>query len=125
MATLLVIDDEIQLRETICELLTLAGHTVLEACDGKDGLNKVQQYAPDLILCDVMMPILDGYGFMEAHQKSIYSSIPVFFLTAMVEQSYQDKAGDLGVKAYIKKPFVFKELDKMISCYLLAERIMY
>lgn len=119
MAKILVIDDEIKLRETICELLTFVGYEVLQAQDGKEGLDKVNEFEPDLVVCDIMMPILDGYGFMEAHMLSNYSYIPVIFLTAMVEQSDKEKAIALGVKEYFKKPFVFKELKQIIEYHLL------
>lgn len=118
---ILVIDDEVKLRETICELLSFVGYDVLEAQDGIEGLAKVNQFRPNLIICDIMMPILDGYGFMNAHRISDYSHIPVIFLTARVEQKDKEKAIDLGVKEYIKKPFVFKELKQTIEYYLLTE----
>lgn len=120
MAKILVIDDEIKLRETICELLSFVGYDVLQAQDGKEGLDKVNEFEPDLIVCDIMMPILDGYGFMEAHMLSDYSHIPVIFLTAMVEESDKEKAIALGVKEYFKKPFVFKELKQIIEYHLLS-----
>ena len=85
MAKILIIDDEKSLRETICELLSYSGYDVRDAQDGMEGLEKVRQFIPDLILCDIMMPILDGYGFMEKHNISDYSNIPVIFLTARIE----------------------------------------
>ena len=121
MATILIIDDEVKLRETICEMLTLVGYNVVEAQNGKEGLEKVKESNPDLIICDIMMPILDGYGFMEAHRVSDYSNIPVIFLTARVEPSDKEKAIALGVKENFKKPFVFKELKQLIEYHLLPE----
>jgi two-component system chemotaxis response regulator CheY len=121
MAKILIIDDEIKLRETIGELLSFVGYDIFEAQDGKEGLEKVKEFKPDLILCDIMMPVLDGYGFMEVHRISDYSYIPVIFLTAMVEQKDKEKAIDLGVKEYFKKPFVFKELKRIIEYHLLPE----
>jgi DNA-binding response OmpR family regulator len=118
MAKILIIDDELRLRETICELLSYAGYDVLDAQDGMDGLEKVQQFIPDLILCDIMMPVLDGYGFMEKHKISDYSNIPVIFLTARIELKDQKKGDALGIKAYLKKPFIFKELKSIIESEL-------
>lgn len=115
MAKILIIDDELKLRETIYELLSYVGHDVFEAQDGMEGLEKVKQFTPDLILCDIMMPILDGYGFMEEHQLSKYSNIPVIFVTARVEEKDQEKGFALGVKGYFKKPFIFKELKQLIE----------
>jgi DNA-binding response OmpR family regulator len=118
MAKILIIDDELRLRETICELLSYAGYDVLDAQDGMDGLEKVQQFIPDLILCDIMMPVLDGYGFMEKHKISDYSNIPVILLTARIELKDQKKGDALGIKAYLKKPFIFKELKSIIESEL-------
>jgi two-component system chemotaxis response regulator CheY len=118
MAKILIIDDELRLRETICELLSYAGYDVLDAQDGMEGLEKVKQFIPDLILCDIMMPILDGYGFMEKHKISDYSNIPVIFLTARIELKDQKKGDALGIKAYLKKPFIFKELKNSIESEL-------
>ncbi|MES2576254.1 MAG: response regulator [Bacteroidota bacterium] len=121
MAKILIIDDELKLRETICELLSFVGHDVFEAPDGMEGLEKVKQIKPDLILCDIMMPNLDGYGFMEKHQLSKYAYIPVIFITARVENKDQEKGFSLGVKGYFKKPFIFKELKQLIEIYLIPE----
>lgn len=121
MAKILIIDDEVQLRESICELLTIVGYDVVQARDGLDGLEKIKEFMPDLIICDVMMPILDGYGFIESHQLSNYSKIPVIFLTAKVDRKDFEKGLKLGVKAYLKKPFVFKELKQIIDCNLKSE----
>jgi two-component system chemotaxis response regulator CheY len=122
MAKILIIDDELRLRETICELLSYAGYDVLDAQDGMDGLEKVQQFVPDLILCDIMMPVLDGYGFMEKHNVSDFSNIPVIFLTARVELKDQEKGNALGIKGYLKKPFVFKELKNIIESQLVFSK---
>lgn len=119
MAKILIIDDELKLRETICELLSFVGHTVFEAQDGKEGLEKVKKFKPDLILCDIMMPVLDGYGFMERHKLSKHSDIPVIFVTARVEDKDQEKGFNLGVKGYFKKPFIFKELKQLMEIYLV------
>ena len=122
MAKILIIDDELRLRETICELLSYAGYDVLDAQDGIDGLEKVLQFIPDLILCDIMMPVLDGYGFMEKHKISDYSNIPVILLTARVELKDQEKGNALGIKGYLKKPFVFKELKNIIESQLVFSK---
>lgn len=121
MITLLIIDDEIKLRETVSELLSYAGYEVIEAADGKEGLAKVKEFKPDLILCDLMMPILDGYGFMGEHQISNYSQIPVIFLTAKMDLTDKEIGLALGVKTYFEKPFVFKELKKVIEYYLVQK----
>lgn len=76
---LLIIEDEIKLRETVSELLSLSGYEVYEANDGLEGLEKVNLTNPDLIICDVMMPNLDGYGFMEQLKKQNILIFPYYF----------------------------------------------
>ena len=78
--TILVIEDHDDIRESTAEILELAGYRVFTAPEGKTGVEMALQHIPDLILCDIMMPILDGYGFMELHRTSNYSDIPVLFL---------------------------------------------
>lgn len=121
MPKILIIDDELKLREAICELLSLVGYEVIEAQDGKEGLKKVEQFLPNLIICDIMMPVLDGYGFLEEHQLSEYSFIPVIFVTARVEENDQKKGFALGAKKYFKKPFIFKELLLAIEDHIIPD----
>jgi len=118
MAKILIIDDELKLRETIHELLSFAGYDVIEAQNGYDGLQKVKDFIPDLILCDIMMPVLDGYGFMGVHKTSDYSQIPVIFYTAKITVDDQERAAALGVKEYLVKPFVFKKLLLAITNHI-------
>ncbi|GEL12198.1 Response regulator receiver domain-containing protein [Flavobacterium glycines] len=117
MKKILIIDDEVSLRETVAELLMVIGFDVFEAENGNEGLKKVQEIDPDLIICDIMMPVLDGYGFMETHIKSEFSKIPVLLLSAKVEKEDKEKGLDLGAKAYISKPFVFSELKSIVDFY--------
>ena len=119
MKKILVIDDETSLRETIAELLTVFGFNVFEAQNGEEGLKKVQEIEPNLIICDIMMPVLDGYGFIKAHMESELSTIPVLFLSAKVEKNDKEKGLTLGAKEYIRKPFVFGELKEMVNSYIL------
>ena len=118
MPKLLIIDDEIKLRETICELFSMTGYEVFEAKDGLDGIEKVEQLQPDLIICDIMMPKLDGYGFIERLKLTNFAKIPVLFLTAKTELVDQEKGIALGAKEYIIKPFLFKELKKIVDSHL-------
>ena len=80
MAKILIIDDDVRLREAIFALLSYAGYDVLDAPDGMDGLQKIEKFIPDVILCNIIMPILDRYDFIENHKISDYSNIPVIFL---------------------------------------------
>lgn len=118
MAKILIIDDETTLRETVSELLSFKGYDIYQAENGQQGIQKVKEVEPHLILCDIMMPVLDGYGFIAEHMKSNYSNIPVVFLSAKVVEADQSKGILLGAKAYIKKPFDFKSLLSIVEKYL-------
>ncbi len=119
MKKILIIDDETRLRESIAELIDLFGYTVFEASDGRDGLLKVEQFKPNLIICDIMMPALDGYGFLIEIKSSIHAEIPVILFSAKIEQSDEVKGKKLGAKAFIKKPFDFKTLKEVIDSHIL------
>ena len=118
MKTVLIIDDEIKLREAIVELFSFIGYQIVEAQDGLDGLDKVQLHTPDLIICDVMMPKLDGYGFLKKHLASEQAIIPVVLLTAKTEELDEIIGKDLGAKEYIKKPFSFQELKQIVEKHI-------
>lgn len=117
MNKILIIDDEINLRETLSELLNYSGYKVYEAENGRHGIEKINLIEPDLIICDIMMPVLDGYGFMEQHKKSKYSHIPVILVSAKAEKLDEDIALNLGAQGYLMKPFKFNELLSKIKSY--------
>ena len=118
MKKIVIIDDEIKLREALVELFSFIGYEIFEAQDGIEGLEKIALHQPDLILCDVMMPKLDGYGFLRIHLTSKHSSIPVILLTAKTEDNDELIGKQLGAKEYIKKPFSFQELKKIVEKYV-------
>ena len=106
MAKILVIDDEVQLVEMVQMRLEAAGYEVVTASDGQEGLDKAKSVEPDLILCDVMMPKMDGYkvcGLLK--NDSRYSKIPLILFTARAQQDDQDVGDEVGADAYITKPF--------------------
>jgi DNA-binding response OmpR family regulator len=118
MKKIVIIDDEIKLREAIVELFSFIGYQIIEANDGLDGFDKVQLHRPDLIICDVMMPKLDGYGFLKKHLASELASIPVVLLTAKTEELDEIIGKGLGAKEYIKKPFTFQELKRVVEKHI-------
>src|SRR6187401_591622 len=104
--TILVIDDCLDIRENISEILGLANYDVLCAADGKAGLELARKNHPDLILCDIMMPVLDGYGVLHALQSTPeLASTPFVFLTGQTEKNNFRSAMDLGADDYLAKPF--------------------
>jgi two-component system chemotaxis response regulator CheY len=116
---ILIIDDEVSLRETLSELLTYGGYEVFEAENGKLGIEKVAQIQPNLIMCDIMMPVLDGYGFLKQHQKSKYSHIPVLLMSAKAAPTDECEAFDLDAQGYLRKPFKYSELISTINLALI------
>lgn len=106
MKKILVIEDNLEVRENICELLELSGYEVIDAPNGKEGAKTAIEHHPDLIVCDVMMPVLDGYGALKILQKNPKTAhIPFIFLTAKADKSDFRKGMNLGADDYITKPF--------------------
>lgn len=113
MKKILVIEDEVFIRENLIELLEIEGFEALGAENGTVGVQFANDYQPDLILCDVMMPELDGYGVWAALRKNpLTSEIPFMFLTASADRNNLQKIRDLGFNEYILKPF---HVDKFLE----------
>jgi CheY-like chemotaxis protein len=123
MKKILVIEDEESVRENILELLEVEGFDAIAAENGCIGLAKAQQHRPDLILCDIRMPELDGYGVLTALRASpATATIPVMFLTAKAAKTELKRGIELGANAYITKPFSLTELLKAISLLLVPRK---
>ncbi|HIK10551.1 MAG TPA: response regulator [Oscillatoriaceae cyanobacterium M33_DOE_052] len=119
MKTILVIEDDDRVRENILDLLEAEEYQALAAPNGIEGVQKATQYLPDLIICDVMMPELDGYGVIQALRKNeATATIPFIFLTAKAEKTDTRKGMELGADDYLTKPFTLEELLKAISARL-------
>jgi CRP-like cAMP-binding protein len=102
----LVIGDNRDVLENTAEILELSHYQVYAACNGKEGMEKALDNKPDLILCDIMMPELDGYGVLHMMQKNPdLQDIPFIFLTAKTEKDEIRKGMSLGADDYITKPF--------------------
>ena len=113
---ILIIEDNKDIRESSVEILILAGYDVLEADNGKIGVELAQQHLPDMILCDIMMPELDGYGVLYLLSKNRETSnIPFIFLTAKAERSDMRKGMEMGADDYLTKPFDDMELLNTIE----------
>lgn len=116
---ILVIEDNSEVRENLEEILELYGYEVELAEDGKVGVDKALANVPDLILCDVMMPRLDGFGVLNIiAKKPETASIPFIFLTAKAEKSDFRRGMNLGADDYIAKPFYKDELLSVIETRL-------
>lgn len=116
MTKILVIEDEATVRENILELLDAEGFDAIAAENGRIGLFVAQQELPDLILCDVRMPELDGYGVLTAlRAEPATAKIPFMFLTAKAAKTDLSQGMELGANAYITKPFTLVELLDAIT----------
>ncbi len=116
---IIVIEDNYEVRDNLCEILELAEYDVVSAENGKIGIEMIRRSAPDLILCDVMMPVLDGYGVLKIlNRDPQVNHIPFIFLTAKSEKPDQRKGMGLGATDYITKPFDDVELLEAIEIRL-------
>ena len=119
MRRLLVIDDNDDIRENIAEILTLAGYEVFTAPNGKRGVETALKEKPELIICDIMMPELDGYGVLHLLRKNDATlDTPFIFLTARTERSDFRKGMEMGADDFITKPFDDIELLNAIEIRL-------
>lgn len=111
MKKILLIEDNKEMRENTCEILELANYQVITASNGKTGVDIALKEVPDLIICDIMMPELDGYGVLYLISKNpATSGIPFIFLTAKAEKSDMRKGMSMGADDYLTKPFEEMEL---------------
>jgi CRP-like cAMP-binding protein len=119
MKTVLFIEDNEEIRENMGEILELAGYKVLLSPNGKEGVAQALSGKPDIIVCDIMMPELDGYGVIHMLQKNPDTqNIPFIFLTAKAERTEIRKGMELGADDYITKPFSGTELLNAIESRL-------
>ncbi len=117
--TILLIEDNTEMSDNISSILELEQYNVITAPNGKIGVTMAKQLHPDLILCDIMMPELDGYGvFHVLGKEDDTSSIPFIFLTAKADKSEIRTGMNLGADDYITKPFEGSELLKVIEVRL-------
>ena len=125
MTKVLLIEDDSVLRENIAELLELSDFEVLTAPNGKLGLKSININIPDIIVCDIMMPELDGYEVLsEVTKNNKTKHIPFIFLSAKTEHQDVRKGMNLGADDYITKPFTEDELVSAIKSRLAKASIL-
>jgi CRP-like cAMP-binding protein/AmiR/NasT family two-component response regulator len=119
MKKILLIEDNDEIRSNTAEILELSNYKEVMAENGKIGLEKAIEHKPDLIICDVMMPVLDGYGVLHAiHRNDAIKNTPFIFLTAKTEHNDFRKGMELGADDYITKPFSGTELLNAVDSRL-------
>lgn len=116
MKTILIIDDEESLRNNLAEILQLEGYNTLEAEDGVSGLAYAREHQPDLIICDIAMPRLNGLELVkQAREDTCTAAIPIVLLTAKAEKTSTDTGLAFGANRYLTKPFLVNDVLTIIQ----------
>lgn len=122
---ILLIEDNPDMRENTAEILSLSGYDVSTAANGKEGVEMAKSMTPDIIICDIMMPVLDGYGVLHVLSKEPETSkIPFIFLTAKAEKADYRKGMIMGADDYLTKPFDDVELLDALEARLKKSELM-
>ncbi|MBT8245857.1 MAG: response regulator [Winogradskyella sp.] len=125
MTKILLIEDDIVLRDNTAELLELLDYKVVDATNGKKGLEKAIKNSPDIIICDIMMPEMDGYEVLEQLSSNVQTKhIPFIFLSAKTDHKDVRKGMNMGADDYITKPFTEDELVSAIKSRLAKAAIL-
>src|ERR1700735_5049719 len=120
----LIIEDNNDIRENVVEILELAGYQVFAANNGKTGVDLAIKHLPDIILCDIMMPELDGYGVLYMLNKNPETAAtPFVFLTAKAERVDLRKGMEMGADDYLTKPFDDMDLLNAIESRLKKKEL--
>jgi len=120
MGKLLTIEDDLLLRETLTEILEVYGHEVIQAGDGEEGVEMFSKTSPDLVLCDINMPKLDGFEVLAKLKTLVGASEfpPFIFLSAKTDQQNIKNGMALGAVDFVSKPYSTPELLKLIDRWL-------
>jgi two-component system, chemotaxis family, chemotaxis protein CheY len=117
---LMIVDDSASMRNVVSMTLRGAGYDVIEACDGKDALAKLDGQKLNLIISDVNMPVMDGLAFIkEVKQIPAYKFTPIIMLTTESDQAKRDQARAAGAKAWVIKPFQPQQMLDAVSKLVL------
>ena len=117
MAKILLIEDEVDVLEMLVDELSAQGHETTEATNGEDGLKKILEAPPDLVLCDRDMPGMSGYNLLKRIRNDYpqYNNLPFVFLTALTDPRDKAAVEHLRPSAYIEKPVDFNLLAEKIG----------
>lgn len=112
----LVIDDAPHIRRLIARMLTMSDFESLEAANGREGLQMLKKHHPDIVTCDISMPVMDGFEFLEAvRQDSAVAKVPIIVITAIGQEEETTRARQLGANACLTKPFSSSHLVEVIE----------
>ena len=122
MRTILVIEDEAPLRANILRILSAEGYRVVSAADGDEGIARVREARPDLVICDILMPRMDGFGVLAALRSGPdTAAIPFIFLTASADKEDLARGLRSGANEYVTKPFRIADLLAAVRRLLPVE----
>lgn len=119
MARILVVDDSLFTRLTICSMLRDAGHETLEAGNGREGLSLAVAEKPDVILSDLLMPEMDGIAFLNSLREQKID-LPVIILSADIQETKRQQCLSLGIAGFVAKPPRKNEIQELIDKSLAA-----
>jgi CheY-like chemotaxis protein len=123
MATLLVIEDEVPLRANLVRILSAEGYRVIAAADGDEGIRRVREARPDLVICDILMPLVDGFGVLASlRSQPETAAIPFIFLTASADKEVLARGLRSGANEYVTKPFTIADLLAAVRRRLPPDR---
>jgi len=123
-AVILVIEDNLEVLENISEILALADFRVLIATNGRDGVELAIKERPDIILSDILMPLVDGYTVLrKLRENSVTQNIPVIYVSALEERKPAGVEMEMEANGYVKKPFTQEALLKAIRANLKNQRV--
>jgi CheY-like chemotaxis protein len=121
MTTILVLEDEYAIAEMVQDVLEDEGYTVIRAGNGHEGLSCLAENTIQLVLSDVMMPVMDGYAFCHAMQANpAYRSIPIIMMSAVAEDALNNIQVPCNYMAFLQKPFALNELLGLIERFTTA-----
>lgn len=122
MKTVLIAEDNPINRELLRELLEVRGYAVTEACNGQEAVAMVEQGSPDIVLLDIGMPVLDGFGVVrKLRENPRFTSLPVVAVTAYAMQGDREKIMDSGFDGYLSKPVDSKSLIQELERLIVSE----
>ena len=121
MARVLVVEDEQALRDNLVRILSAEGHQVATAIDGEEGIRQALEQRPDLVICDILMPRVDGYGVLAAlRARPETAALPLIFVTASADETDLGRGLQSGANGYVTKPFTIAELLAVVGRFLEA-----
>ncbi len=125
MQQILLIEDEPLVRESLEDVLSLEGYDLVTARDGRTGLKAIEARRPDLVICDINMPEMDGFSVLDTlREDPVTRNLPFIFLTARSSRADLRRGMELGADDFLTKPFTVEELTKAIDTRLMRHTVI-